>query len=91
MVTKVIIALLLFSGGDMIEHTVGPGLAMVTSTVAALELLRAPEYITSELADRCIQTGIQYYYETDQPSGETEAHLFKLKHIALKEQLKTHT
>ena len=74
---------------DMLEHTNGPGLAMVICTAAALELLRCPQYITSELADRCIQTGVQYYYETDQPARQTEAHMYKENHMALKEQLET--
>ena len=37
---------------DMLEHTNGPGLAMVICTAAALELLRCPQYITFRVSNK---------------------------------------
>ena len=56
-------------------------------TAAALELLTAPQYITADVADKCLEKGIEYFRLTEQAAKQTEAGVFKKKHIALNEQL----
>ena len=74
---------------DHIEHGNGPGLGMMVCTAAALELLTAPQYITADIADRCLEKGKEYFRLTENAAKQTEADIFKKKHVALNEQLKT--